>query len=145
MSTKTATDADARDPNFPNQPFVSDEWFAGWTEKRKLARHVLEIAEAAKVFDARQAAGVSIFDARGGGLAGAADEPERVAAGAPSIALSEKPRPMRSPRRPAAGNFKEGATIWVTKFATSPLKLSRTVFLLVIERPRSTAAIYWPA
>jgi hypothetical protein len=51
------------DPDFPNLPFVPDKEFEKWTELKKVERHVLEVAESAKVFDARQAAGMNIFDA----------------------------------------------------------------------------------
>jgi hypothetical protein len=51
------------DPDFPNLPLVPDKEFKKWTEVRKFERHGLEVAEAAKIFDARQAAGMDIFDA----------------------------------------------------------------------------------
>jgi hypothetical protein len=52
-----------QDPVFPTLPFISDATFQAMTEPEKFARHVLEVAEARKIFDARQAAGMSIFDA----------------------------------------------------------------------------------
>jgi hypothetical protein len=51
------------DPQFPSLPFISDAEWAEMTEAQKFARHVLEVAEAAKVFAALQASGMDIFDA----------------------------------------------------------------------------------
>jgi hypothetical protein len=51
------------DPDFPNLPFVSDNEFAMWSEEEKFKRHCLEVAEAARIFDERQEAGIGIFDA----------------------------------------------------------------------------------
>ena len=51
------------DPHFPNLPFVPDEQYATWTKEQRHKRHVLEVAEAARIFGALQAAGVNIFDA----------------------------------------------------------------------------------
>jgi hypothetical protein len=53
----------SKDAGFPNLPFVSDREFAGWTEKQRWDRHVLEVAEAARIFGARQAAGMDIIEA----------------------------------------------------------------------------------
>jgi hypothetical protein len=50
------------DPDFPSLPYVS-EGYSNWTNKQKADRHTLEVREAAKMFDAMQAAGMSIFDA----------------------------------------------------------------------------------
>jgi hypothetical protein len=49
------------DPDFPTLPLISDADFAQMTEPKKFDRHVLEVAEAAKLFDGMQAAGASIF------------------------------------------------------------------------------------
>ena len=51
------------DSHFPKLPFISDAKFRKMTNAEKFARHVQEVAEAAKIFDARQAAGMDIFDA----------------------------------------------------------------------------------
>jgi hypothetical protein len=51
------------DPDFPNLPFVSDAEFKTWSEDEKFHRHCLEIAEAAKIFQALQDAGMDPFDA----------------------------------------------------------------------------------
>jgi hypothetical protein len=54
----------SKDPGFPNLPFVSDEEFAGWTRQQRWERHnIIEVAEAARIFDARQAAGMDIVEA----------------------------------------------------------------------------------
>ncbi len=52
-----------RDPHFPDLPYVSDEEYATWTKEQKRERHVLEVAAAAKIFDALQAGGMDIFEA----------------------------------------------------------------------------------
>jgi hypothetical protein len=51
------------DPNFPALPFVPDEEYRRWTKEQRWKRHLLEVAEAARIFGALQAAGVNIFDA----------------------------------------------------------------------------------
>jgi hypothetical protein len=50
------------DPHFPNLPPVADQEYAR-TKDQRWKRHVLEIAEAAKMFEAMQAVGMDIFDA----------------------------------------------------------------------------------
>jgi hypothetical protein len=52
-----------RDPHFPNLPFVSDEEWAGWTEQQKWQRHLLEVAEASRIFRAMQDDGMDPFEA----------------------------------------------------------------------------------
>ena len=52
-----------RDPHFPTLSFVTDEEYRRWTQKQKADRHTLEVAEAARIFGALQAAGVDIFGA----------------------------------------------------------------------------------
>jgi hypothetical protein len=70
MTTKTPRPTlvatNRSDPDFPTLPFISAAEFEAMTEAEKFARHVLEVAEAAKLFDARQAAGMSIFEAAEG-------------------------------------------------------------------------------
>jgi len=58
--------ANRSDPDFPALPFISAAEFEAITEAQKFARHVLEVAEVAKIFDVRQAAGMSIFEAAEG-------------------------------------------------------------------------------
>jgi hypothetical protein len=42
---------------------VSDEQYRRWTKKQKADRHTLEIAEAAKMFNALQSLGIDPFEA----------------------------------------------------------------------------------
>jgi hypothetical protein len=65
------------DPQFPNLPFISDAEWAEMTEPQKFARHVLEVAEAAKVFAALQGQRHGHLRCGGEG-ADAAHEPERL-------------------------------------------------------------------
>ena len=51
------------DRHFPTLPFVPDEQYATWTKEQRWKRHLLEVAEAARIFGALQAAGVDIFGA----------------------------------------------------------------------------------
>jgi hypothetical protein len=51
------------DPDFPNLPFISDAEWAAMSKEQQSERHTLEVREAARVFDALQAAGMDIFDA----------------------------------------------------------------------------------
>jgi hypothetical protein len=51
------------DPNFPSLPDVSDAERSTQTDKQKFDRHVLEVREAAKMFDAMQAVGMDPFEA----------------------------------------------------------------------------------
>jgi hypothetical protein len=50
-----------RDPHFPNLPYVSDEEYAQWPKEKKARRHLLEIQEAQKMFDALQSLGIDPF------------------------------------------------------------------------------------
>ncbi len=50
------------DPHFPTLPYISDEEYRRWTKEQRHKRHVLEIAEAARIFNALQSAGVDIFE-----------------------------------------------------------------------------------
>jgi hypothetical protein len=51
------------DPHFPNLPPVSDAEYRRWTKEQRWKRHLLEIAEAARIFGALQAAGIDLFEA----------------------------------------------------------------------------------
>jgi hypothetical protein len=51
------------DPVFPALPLIPDRGWDRMTEDEKFARHCLEIAEAAKIFNARMAAGIDQFEA----------------------------------------------------------------------------------
>jgi hypothetical protein len=85
------------DPHFPNLPLVSDAEFEKWTEQQKFARHVLEIAEVQKIFDARQVAGMDIFDAAEG-----LPIPRMNRKGAPQAAirvLYQEPPPTIQPKQ----------------------------------------------
>jgi hypothetical protein len=51
------------DPHFPNLPYISDVEWQRMSKDDRWQRHLLEVAEAARIFDKRQAAGMNIFDA----------------------------------------------------------------------------------
>jgi hypothetical protein len=51
------------DPHFPNLPPVSDAEYRRWTKEQRWKRHLLEVAEAARIFGALQAVGMDIFEA----------------------------------------------------------------------------------
>jgi hypothetical protein len=79
MSTNTATDADARDPNFP-QPALRVRRVVRGLDREAQARPPC-LGDRRGCEGLRRAAGCRCehLRCRGGGLAGAADEPERVA------------------------------------------------------------------
>jgi hypothetical protein len=52
-----------QDPNFPALPYVSDQEYLTLSREQKLKRHTLEVREAARMFDAMQAAGLDIGEA----------------------------------------------------------------------------------
>lgn len=52
-----------RDPDFPALPLISKQRWNTMSEQEKFDRHCLEVAEARKIFDERQAAGMDIFEA----------------------------------------------------------------------------------